>query len=115
MIVKRLNWSSTSAGRPAPAATRNSQRLPRASPRRRAAAAPRPLDLRVEVAVDDVVVGAAGAAHGDRADQKQQEVPDDGRGQRSPAAMRAASAADHQHGHSSSHQPIGRSQRASRP
>ena len=32
--------------------------------------------LSVELAVENVVVGAAGAAHGDRADQKQNEMPE---------------------------------------
>ncbi len=36
----------------------------------------RALDPPVEVAIDDVVPGAAGAAHGERADQEQHDMPE---------------------------------------
>ena len=69
-------------GRPAPAA---GSTWPEGSGRERVRST-----LRVEVAVDDVVVGAAGAAHGDRADQEQQQVPRDrAAARRSPARDRA--------------------------
>ena len=35
---------------------------------------PRPLDAAVEIAIDNVVPGAAGAAHGERADEEQNDV-----------------------------------------
>ena len=72
--MKRLNWRRTT--RPTSAwASEEDLRLPDAhlAARDRPRAGAR--DLRVDVAVDDVVVGAAGAAHGDRADQEEHEVP----------------------------------------
>ena len=110
-IAKRLNCSSTSKadqrlqrpGRPAPAPTLTwpAGNRPRA----------RALDAGVEVAVDDVVPGAARAAHDEGADEEEDDAPADCAASRGDAA---ASAADHQHGISSSHDPIGRSRRASR-
>ena len=101
-MAKLLNCSSTSSptsacmrGKPRPGGGHLAGRQrPRAGP----------LDLAVDVLVDDVVVGAAGAAHGDRADQEQREVPGVGKqrraaGRRARAWALAASAADHQHGH----------------
>ena len=45
---------------------------------RRQRPAPGAGDAGVEVAVEDVVIGAAGAAHRDRADQEQQQMPEVG-------------------------------------
>ena len=74
MIVKRLNWTSTS-GPTSACSDEEDQRLPTVTAPEgsgRFLFAPHAL----EVAVDQVVVGAAGAAHGDRSDQEEQEVPD---------------------------------------
>ncbi len=57
----------------------------------------RALDLGVEIAVDDVVPGAAGAAHGEGADEEQHHVPDidmlSGRDGRKPDATTSTEAA----------------------
>ena len=45
---------------------------------RRQGPAPGARDAGVEIAIEDVVIGAAGAAHGDRADQEQQQMPNVG-------------------------------------
>ena len=45
-------------------------------PARRQRAVSGALDLSVELAVENVVIGAAGAAHGYRADQEQQKAPE---------------------------------------
>ena len=71
----------------------------------------RALDAAVEIAIDDVVPGAAGAAHGEGADEEQREMQEV---RRRLCAATAASADDHQHGNSNSQEPIGRSRRASR-
>ena len=86
-------------------------RLPDAHLAARDRPRPRAGDGGVDVAVDDVVVGAAGAAHGDRTDQEEARGA---RGSGARPAASAASADDHQQGKSRSHQPIGRSSRASR-
>ena len=49
-----------------------------ADPPRGQRAVARALDARVELAVEDVVVGGAGAAHRDRADEKQREMAEVG-------------------------------------
>ena len=72
-MAKPLNWRSTSKPDQA-CSTRKTSALPDRDLAGGKRAVARALDLRVEVAVDDVVVGAARAAHRDRADQKQQAV-----------------------------------------
>ena len=64
--------------------------------------------LAVEVAVDDVVEGAAGAAHGHRADAEQRHQPPIGPAPAPPARSPTSPES------SSSQVPIGRSSRASR-
>ena len=110
-MVKRLNCSSTAS----PIERLHHQerrRLGDAHLAGRDRPRARALDPRVDVAVDDVVPGAAGAAHREGADEEQQRHARD----LAPAsrACTAASPADHQHGISSSQEPIGRSSRASR-
>ena len=73
--VKPLNCSSTASPTSACSDQKDRRRrdahLPgRDRPRARA------LDHGVEVAVDDVVPGAAGAAHGEGADEEQHDVPE---------------------------------------
>ncbi len=41
-----------------------------------AAAGARALDLLIDLGVDNVVIGAAGATHGHGADEEQQQYPD---------------------------------------
>ena len=67
------------------------------------------LDSAVELAIEDVIIGRARAAHGDRADQEERQVSDN----RPLCSASPASAAPCQHGASSNCQPIGRSSRAS--
>ena len=110
-MVKRLNCSSTSEpdqrlGDEKRCGLRDADLSGRDRARARA------LDQGVEIAVDDVVPGAAGAAHGEGADEEQREVPQarqrvmrrDGRESR-PTTSTACS---------SSQEPIGRSRRARR-
>lgn len=63
----------------------------------------RALDLRVEVAVEEIIVGAPGAAHGDRADEEEQQVRQgreagairgSGNGRRPPARQQEQPPAD---------------------
>ena len=77
-MAKLLNCNSTTSPTSA-CRTRKIQAWRRRDLAGRQRARARALDLRVDVLVDEVVVGAAGAAHGDRADQEQREMP--GRGQ----------------------------------
>ena len=73
-MAKRLNWRSTTRPTSAWAARKifalRTLTWPLGIGRARVRAT-----LRVDVAVDDVVIGAAGAAHGDGADQEEDEMP----------------------------------------
>ena len=110
LMVKALNWISTM--KPDERADGGErQRLGGRDLARRNGPARRARGLRVVVAVDVVVVGAARRAHGERADREQREQPRVGVGRSSATSARPT---DHQHGSSSSHKPIGRSRRASR-
>ena len=108
-MVKKLNCSSTA--RPIEAWATSQQKAPSDPelPRRQRPGAC-PLHSAVDVAVDDVVVGASGATHGEGADEEQPEMQKIGQG--APLRHRGQ-AADHQQGQSSSHPPIGRSARDS--
>ena len=108
VIANALNWRRTV--RP----TRQRQHAKTMAPPRRdlpAGKRPvlRPLDFGINVAVENIVVDAARAAHGERAGLKRSRRI--GSGKSSDA--REASSTDHQHGQSRSQIPIGLSARIS--
>ena len=72
--VKRLNWISTSKADESLRHHEERGLRDRDLPRRNRPRA-RALDASVEIAIDQVVPRAAGAAHGKRADEEQDDMP----------------------------------------